>query len=84
MKYAKFIDNYTIEYVNPKRLVLENKQIFNPKENDFISNGFYPLVESKIPEDELTDDQYWIPKYTFKNNKIKQTWIVKEESPIQS
>ena len=83
MNYVKIIDENTIEYANKKRLVLTNKQIFNPKETDFISNGFYPLVETSIPEDELTDDQYWCAKYTFNNNKIIQTWQIKENSSTQ-
>lgn len=84
MKHAKFIDNYTIEYVNPKRMTLKSKQIFNPKETDFISNGFYPIVEALVPEIELKENQYWCAKYTLKNNKITQTWEVKEDVSILS
>lgn len=79
MNYVKIIDENTIEYANKKRLMLINKQIFNPTENDFISNGFYPLVEASPPETELKDNQYWLPKYTLKNNKIIQTWEVEED-----
>ena len=79
MNYAKYIDKNTIEYANPKRLILEDKQIFNPTETDFISNGFYPLVENQIPEDELSENQYWCAKYTFKNNKIMQNWQIEED-----
>ena len=79
MNWAKFINENKIEYANPKRLILEDKQIFNPTETDFISNGFYPLVENQIPEDELTENQYWCAKYTFGNNKIIQNWEVKED-----
>ena len=79
MNYVKIIDENTIEYANPKRLVLADKQIFYPKETDFISNGFYPLIEVSPPKDELAENQYWCTKYTFKNNKIIQNWEVKED-----
>ena len=79
MNRAKFIDENKIEYANPKRLVLAYKQIFNPKEADFISNGFYSLIEVSPPKDELAENQYRCAKYTFKNNKIIQNWEVKED-----
>lgn len=79
MNYVKIIDENKIEYANPKRLVLANKQIFNPKEADFISNGFYPLIEVSPPKDELAENQYWCAKYTFNNNKIIQNWEIKED-----
>ena len=56
MNWAKFINENKIEYANKKRLVLANKQIFNPKEADFISNGFYPVVEVSPPKDELAEN----------------------------
>ena len=79
MNYVKIINEKTIEYANKKRLVLINKQIFNPKETDFISNGFYPLIEVSPPKDELAENQYWCAKYTFKNKKIIQNWEVTED-----
>lgn len=79
MNYVKIIDENTIEYANKKRLMLINKQIFNPTENDFISNGFYPVVKVSQPKDELAENQYWCAKYTFNNNKIIQNWVVEED-----
>ena len=79
MNRAKFIDENKIEYANPKRLVLADKQIFNPKEADLILNGFYPLIEVSPPKDELAENQYRCAKYTFNNNKIIQNWEVKED-----
>lgn len=84
MDWAKFIDENKIEYANPKRLVLADKQIFNPKEADFISNGFYSLIEVSPPKDELAENQYWCAKYIFKNNKIIQNWQIKEDRSTQS
>ena len=79
MNWAKFINENKIEYANKKRLVLENKQIFNPKEADFISNGFYPLIEVLPPKDELAENQHRCAKYTFENNKIIQNWQIEED-----
>ena len=84
MNYVKIIDENTIEYANKKRLVLINKQILNPKETDFISNGFYPLIEVSPPKDELAENQYRFAKYTFKNNKIIQNWQIEEDRSTQS
>lgn len=79
MNRAKFIDENKIEYANSKRLVLADKQIFNPKEADFISNGFYPVVEVSQPKDKLVENQYWCAKYTLENNKIIQKLEVEED-----
>ena len=74
MNWAKFINENKIEYANKKRLVLINKQIFN-----FISNGFYPLIEVLPPKDELAENQHRCAKYTFENNKIIQNWQIEED-----
>ncbi len=84
MKYVKIINKNTIKYGNKKYLKLENKQIFNPTEEDLISNGYFPFIESEIPHIVLKENQSWSPLFILKNNKIIQSWEVIENVSIQS
>lgn len=71
MAYVKYINENTISYANKKRLDLNDKQIFNPTENDFLSNGYLPLVEEDYPY----DAEDYIAEYQTINGKIYQTWV---------
>ena len=55
-----------------------------PTEADFISNGYFPFMESEIPYIVLKENQYWSPLFILKNNKIIQSWEVIENVSIQS
>ena len=70
MNYVKYINKNTIEYGNKKVLKLKGKQIFNPRDEDFILNGFLPLIEEECP---YSLEDYNV-EYKIIDNKIYQKW----------
>lgn len=74
MNYVKYINKNTIECVNTKHLVLEDKQIFNPTNEILASLGYLEVVFKDYPDQENNYQAF----YTIKNNKIIQNWEVKE------
>lgn len=75
MMWAKYIDKNTIECIDTKRLVLEDKQIFNPTNEILASLGYLEVVFKDYPDQENNYQAF----YTIKNNKIIQNWEIKED-----
>ena len=73
--YAKFINEYEIKYINPKKITLKGKQIFNPCEEKLSKLGYFEVVAQELPD---LENEY-CQRYIVKNDKIIQNWEVKED-----
>lgn len=73
---AKIISKNVIKKpYNNEILINADKQIINPRDEDFINAGYKQLVEIPQPYyDEET--QYLIPYYEEKENKIEEHWVI--------
>ena len=78
-----YIDKYAIKKANKNKILIDgDKQIINPKDEDFIRLGYKQLVETEQPSyDEET--QYLSLYYEIENNEIYQRWeIYDRESEV--
>ena len=72
----KYINKYKIKKADRYEiLIIDDKQIINPKDEDFIRAGYKSLIETEKPTyDEET--QYLIPYYEEETNDIYQYWEI--------
>lgn len=75
---VKFINENNIKFANRKKILMfENKQVINPRDEDFIEAGYKTLEIEKEPIYN-PDTEYLIPIYEEQENTIIQNWIISE------
>lgn len=75
---VKFINENNIKFANRKNILMfENKQVINPRDEDFLKAGYKELIETEEPSYNL-DTEYLQVYYEEKENKIIQNWIISE------
>ena len=80
----KFINKYKIEKANNNQILKYNdKQVINPKDENFIEAGYKPLEIEEEPNYNI-ETEYLQPYYIEQEDKIIQKWEVKkiEESEV--
>lgn len=81
---VKYINEYNVKYANYKKILkYDNKQVINPRDENFLQAGYKELIETEEPSYNL-DTEYLQPYYLEENDKIIQKWEVKkiEESEV--
>lgn len=75
---VKYIDKNNIKYAN-YRIILEydDKQVINPKDENFIEAGYKPLEIEEEPAFNM-ETEYLQPYYIEQEDKITQKWEIKE------
>lgn len=75
---AKYIDKYNVQYANNKQILkYKDKQIINPKEEDYIIAGYKELIKGEISDyDEETE--YLEISYELKDEKIYEHYDIKK------
>lgn len=75
---VKYINETTVIYANYDRILeYDNKQVINPRDEDFLKAGYKELIETEEPSYNL-DTEYLQTYYLEENDKIIQKWEVKE------
>lgn len=75
---VKFINENNIKFANRKKiLIFENKQVINPRDEDFIEAGYKTLEIEEEPTYNI-ETEYLVPVYEEQENKIIQSWIISE------
>lgn len=75
---VKFINENNIKFANRKNILMfEDKQVINPRDEDFIEAG-YKILEIKKEPIYNPDTEYLIPIYEEQGNIIIQNWIISE------
>lgn len=81
---VKYINETTVIYANYDRILeYDNKQVINPRNEDFLKAKYKELIETEEPSYNL-DTEYLQTYYLEENDKIIQKWEVKkiEESEV--
>jgi len=75
---VKFINENNIKFANRKNILMfENKQVINPRDEDFIEAGYKALEIEEEPTYNI-ETEYLVPVYEEQENKIIQNWIISE------
>lgn len=75
---VKYINENNIKYANRKKILMfENKQVINPRDEDFIEAGYKTLEIEEEPTYNI-DTEYLVPVYEEQENTIIQNWIISE------
>lgn len=75
---VKYIDRYKIKKADKYEILIDgDKQIINPRNEDFIEAG-YKILEIKNEPIYNPDTEYLIPIYEEQGNIIIQNWITSE------
>lgn len=75
---VKYINETTVIYANYKKILeYDNKQVINPREEDFEKAGYKTLEIEEEPAFNM-ETQYLEPYYQEQKEKIIQKWKVKE------
>lgn len=80
----KFINKYKVEKADKSKILeYNNKQVINPRDENFIEAGYKELIETEEPSYNL-DTEYLQVYYEEKENKIFQKYKVLklEESEV--
>lgn len=73
---AKYKDKYNVKYANNKQILkYDDKQVINPRDEDFIEAGYKELIETEEPSYNL-DTEYLQVYYEEKENKIFQKYRI--------
>ena len=73
---VKYINGTTVIYANYNRILeYDNKQVINPRDEDFLEAGYKELIETEEPSYNL-DTEYLQVYYEEKENKIFQKYKV--------
>ena len=73
---VKYINEYNVKYANYKKILeYDNKQVINPRDEDFLKAGYKELIETEEPSYNL-DTEYLQVYYEEKENKIFQKYKV--------
>ena len=60
----------------PNHLVINGQNVWNASGEDYLSQGWYPIVASEPP---ITDELHYADSYwEFKDGEIKQEWIIRQ------
>jgi hypothetical protein len=70
-RYAKFIENWKLEYA-PNLVVYNGNKIISPQPEILIELGYKEVILSEMPVQ--TNEYYWIYKWIEKENSIIQEW----------
>ena len=74
MRYAILINDYP-SYA-PRRMIIGDKWVYNPTEEQLAELGYMPVVESEPP---VTDEQHYaVPAWEIVNDEIVKSWSVLE------
>lgn len=80
---VKYIDKQNVKYANHKRILeYDNKQVINPRDEDFKKAGYKTLEIEEEPDLEL-ETQYLQPYYLEQEDKIIQKWEIKEIEEVE-
>lgn len=63
----------------PHRIVLNGMQIFNPTEEQLLSDGYKTITETPIPEEPAPEGQHYEAQYTDSGSTITQSWILVDD-----
>jgi hypothetical protein len=75
---VKYINEYNVKYANYKKILeYDNKQVINPREEDFEKAGYKTLEIEEEPAFNI-ETQYLESYYQEQKEKIIQKWKVKE------
>ena len=75
---VKFINENNIKFANRKNILMfENKQVINPRDEDFIEAG-YKILEIEEEPTYNIETEYLVPVYEEQENTIIQNWIISE------
>lgn len=75
---VKYKNDYQIKAANNHEILIDgDKQIINPRDEDFVKVGYKQLIETEQPiyDEEI---QYLIPYYELDNDEIYQKWEVRD------
>jgi hypothetical protein len=73
---VKYINETTVIYANYKKILkYDNKQVINPRDEDFLEAGYKELIETEETSYNL-DTEYLQVYYEEKENKIFQKYKV--------
>lgn len=73
---VKYINETTVIYANYDRILeYDNKQVINPRDEDFSVAGYKELIETEEPSCNL-DTEYLQVYYEEKENKIFQKYRI--------
>lgn len=73
---VKYINEYNVKYANYKKILkYDNKQVINPRDENFLQAGYKELIEAEEPSYNL-DTEYLQVYYEEKENKIFQKYKV--------
>lgn len=74
----KFINKYKVEKADKSKILeYNNKQVINPRDEEFIEAGYKPLEIEEEPTFNI-ETEYLQPYYIEQEYKITQKWEVKE------
>ena len=80
---VKYINEYNIIYANYKKILeYDNKQVINPRKEDFEKAGYKPLEIEEEPAFNM-ETQYLEPYYQEQKEKIIQKWEIKEIEEVE-
>lgn len=80
---VKYINEDSIEYANNKQILkYDDKQVINPKDENFIEAGYKTLEIEKEPAFDI-ETEYLQPYYLEQEDKIIQKWKVKEIEEVE-
>lgn len=73
---VKYINEYNVKYANYKKILkYDNKQVINPRDENFLQAGYKELIETEEPSYNL-DTEYLQVYYEEKENKIFQKYKI--------
>ena len=73
---VKYINEYNVKYANYDRILeYDNKQVINPRDEDFLKAKYKELIETEEPSYNL-DTEYLQVYYEEKENKIFQKYRI--------
>lgn len=74
---VKYIDKDNVTFADSRKILkYADKQVINPKEQDFINAGYKQLSIEEEPAYD-TETQYLQPKFLDKENEVVQSWEIK-------
>ena len=74
---VKYINEYNIKHADNKQILkYKDKQIINPKDENFIEAGYKPLEIEEEPTYDI-ETEYLQPYYIEQEEKIIQKWEIK-------
>ena len=74
---VKYINEYNIKHADNKQILkYKDKQIINPKDENFIEAGYKPLEIEEEPNYDI-ETEYLQPYYIEQEEKIIQKWEIK-------